>query len=274
MYDRFKWTSGSFRRNRLTQEYEPLQPFFFVALAERAGCQTFVDVGANIGAYSLFATLIPTVRGIFGFEADPATFEELKRNVRVNNLEQRIEIRSNAVSDAVGTLTFGSIGHLSGGNSVVSTSIHHASKFRNRYTVEATTLDQMFAGSVLGPIALKIDVEGHEPEVLDGGKSMLRANPAVIQIECYEGSGSETRNRLDNLGFGQITTIGPDQYFTNVDPLLDPGVVIATYERAVGDMIAYYHRDKPIVVERGDFKLEVVGKSADLARRLKQLVSR
>lgn len=272
MYDRFKWTNASFRRNELTQEYEPLQPFFLNTLAELGRCETFIDVGANIGAYSLFATSIPTVRRVFAFEADRETFDELNRNVQLNNLEQRVEVRPNAVSDAIGTLTFGSVGHLSGANSVVSTSIHDGSKFRDRYAVEATTLDHMFAGSSLGTVALKIDVEGHEAAVLEGGKSMLLANPAVMQIECYDESDGETRNRLDLLGFKQITAIGPDHYFTNIDSLRDLASVIATYERAVGDMIAYYHRDKPVTVQGGNFRLEVIGKSAELARRLKRLV--
>jgi FkbM family methyltransferase len=274
MYDRFNWTSGSFRRNRLTEEYEPLQPFFFVALAKCAACRTFIDVGANIGAYSLFGTLVPTVDHVIAFEADYATVEELKRNVRLNNLEERIEVHLNAVSDMIGTLTFGSMGPLSGANSVVSTSIHHRTKFRARNTVDATTLDETFGAAALGPIAIKIDVEGHEAAVLDGGKSMLRTSPVIMQIECYEGDGEEIKGRLHDIGLKQVTAIGPDHYFTNIESLQVPSAIIETYERSAQDMISYYHRSKAATVEVGDFKLEVVGKSADLARRLKRLLLR
>ena len=272
MYDRFKWTSASLRRNRLTQEYEPLQPFFFIALAERAACRTFIDVGANIGAYSLFATLAPSVRHVVAFEADPATFAELKRNVSLNSLDTSIKVHGSAVSDAAGELAFGSVGRLSGANSVVSTSIHESTNFRDRYMVEATTLDNVFATGADEPLAIKIDVEGHEPAVLKGGEALLRANRAIIQIECYERSGNESRRLLSKLGFEQLTAIGPDHYFTNIDELRDANALIPVYEQASRELIDYYHRDKPVTVEAGDLRIEVTGRSADFARNLKRRV--
>jgi len=274
MYDCFKWTTASLRRNRLTQEYEPLQPFFLRALAERTGCETFVDIGANIGAYSLFATLVPTVRRVIAFEADRGTAEELDRNVVLNGLERHIEVQSLAISDAVGVLTFGHVGYLSGANSVIATSIHNSTRFHDEYPVESTTLDDFFASRSLGAVALKVDVEGHELAVLNGGSCMLQQHPSIVQIEYYEESGDQTRKRLRHLGFKQITAIGPDHYFTNIEALQAPSAIIEIYERAVAQMIAYYHRDQPLVLQRGHFRLELGGKGANVVRRLSRLVRR
>src|SRR5687768_14085806 len=114
MYDRFRWTDVSARRNRLTMEYEPVQPFFLVALAENAGCGTFIDVGANIGAYTLFATLVPTIQRIVAFEAIPETARELRANLALNGLQPRVEVDERAVSSAPGTVSFGVVSKFSG----------------------------------------------------------------------------------------------------------------------------------------------------------------
>jgi FkbM family methyltransferase len=271
VYERFKWTRASVRRNRLTAEYEPLQPFFLLALAERAGCQTFIDVGANIGAYSLFATLVPSVSRVVAFEADPTTLAELRQNVSLNSLEDRVDVHGNAVSDGIKTVAFGKVGYLSGANSIVSTSIHEPATFRESQTVETTTLDHVLVDGALGPLAIKIDVEGHEPAVLEGATSVLRENPVVVQIECYGEAGRETRRRLRDLGIAEITSIGPDHFFTNIESIRDPVAVIRTYEQAAGAMIACGHRDRPVTLEKGDLKLEIIGKTAELARRSKKL---
>jgi FkbM family methyltransferase len=274
MYDRFRWTRASVRRNRLTAEYEPLQPFFFAALCDRAGCRTFVDVGANVGVYSLFATLMPTVGEVIAFEADPTTLAALKKNVEINGLEARIRVYGNAVSDSCGPVMFGTVGALSGANSVVSTSIHNAGKFRRRYTVEATTLDAVLNDAIEPPVAMKIDVEGHEAAVLAGAISILRSNSAVIQVECFGGSADKIVRLLKPLGFDQLTAIGTDHYFTNVESCCDATEVIAVYESASREMIDYANRAKPLTLQQGDFKLEVAGKTAELARKLKRFAGR
>jgi hypothetical protein len=121
---------------------------------------------------------------------------------------------------------------------------------------------------------MKIDVEGHEAAVLDGAKSVLSAQPSVLQIECYPGCGGESKHRLQRLGFSELTAIGPDHYFANMKSLLSPPAIIEIYEQACRDMIAYYHREKPVMLERGDIRLEIAGKTANLARGMKKLVRR
>lgn len=271
MYDRFRWTNLSARRNALTLEYEPLQPFFILALAEKAGCGLFLDVGANIGAYALFATLIPTVERVVAFEANPETIDELKANIALNGLA--IEVQGKAVSSAPGTVSFGVVSKFSGANSVVDTSIHGQTAFHKEVTVEAITLDQMFPEPIGRPVALKIDVEGHEAQVLEGARAMLAANRAVIQMEGYDDSASE--RILRELGYFRLTRIGPDHYFSNIETLRDPAEVVGVYERAAEEMIAYNHRNKAVTIRRGDVGLQLTGKSGDFARDLaKRLIGK
>lgn len=268
MYDRFRWTNVSARRNQLTMEYEPLQPFFLCALAERVGCSTFLDVGANVGVYSLFATLVPSIERVIAFEANCDTANELKSNIALNQLDARIEVQGKAVSNASGTVTFGVVSRYSGANSVVNTSIHDASTFHSRLEVESVTLDSIFPQPVPRPLCIKIDVEGHEGEVIDGGRVMLKANKAVIQLEGYETSGGPHVQKLNELGYSKLTAIGPDIYFSNIDTLAESKEVIGVYERATAELLAFNHRNKAVVVKRGDIALQLTGEAGDFARNL------
>lgn len=84
MYHRFKWTGASHRRNGMSREYEPLQPYFLYALIEATGAKTFVDVGANIGAYSVLMS--PAVDSIIAFEANPMAADEMQKNLDLNGI--------------------------------------------------------------------------------------------------------------------------------------------------------------------------------------------
>ena len=270
MYDHFHWTRPSVRRNRLTAEYEPIQPFFLVALAQRANCKTFVDVGANIGAYSIFSTLVPSIQHIIAFEADPDTLLELRSNVRLNKMDHLIQVEGKAVSDATGTVSFAIIGHHSGANSVARTSIHDQSSFQRQVSVPATTLDACLPPDLPGPLCLKVDVEGHEAAVIEGGSKILGTQQALIQIECYDDAGRANAHRLERLGYRRLTAIGPDHYFANIGTLWDPAVAVAAYEQAASEFIAYGHRQTSPAMNLGSLRLEVGGSAGDMLRRIRK----
>jgi FkbM family methyltransferase len=63
--------------------------------------------------------------------------------------------------------------------------------------VDVTTLDSFFANQTRGPNFLKIDVEGHESSVLDGGRETLERHRPALLIE------SEGRHRMD----GDVRTV-------------------------------------------------------------------
>src|SRR5210317_863569 len=137
MYHRFKWTRPSRRRNGITMEYEPLQPYFLLAIINAAKCRAFADVGSNVGAYSILMSQDPSVEKIVAFEANRAAAEEMQANFRLNALN--IEFERVAVSDKDGTLTFGTVSRLAGNSAVVDTSENR--KFHQVDEIECVTLD-------------------------------------------------------------------------------------------------------------------------------------
>jgi FkbM family methyltransferase len=257
------------RRNIATAEYEPIQPYFLLTLAEKVGCGTFLDIGANIGAYSLFASLVPSIERIVAFEANPEAAAEIKANAALNAVA--VEVHAKAVSSEPGRLSFGVVSAYSGANSVVETTIHERSVFHKQIDVEAVTLDDMFPRPFDRPLCIKIDVEGHEARVMQGGANMFRTNQAIMQIEGYRDRSSS----LEALGYFPLTSIGPDRYVTNIESLRDPSEVITAYEGAVQRIIDGNHRAGAITLKRGDVALQLTGRTAALARRLaKRLLGR
>lgn len=236
MYHLFRWTRLSTGRNLMTRHYEPLQPHLLMAFARRYGCETFIDVGANIGAYSLLMTSIPTIGKVHSFEPSPETVAQLRENIALNGLEDRIEVHNKAVSDRRGELRFGIVNSLSGANSVIDTSIHSTGKFESQVTVEAVRLDDHLP--LRGQrICVKIDIEGHEKAAIAGMTQLLSENHVVLQIEDRPESASDIAETLGPLGFRPLTRIGPDRYFANIEPVLTDRDLVELFEQASGALV-------------------------------------
>jgi FkbM family methyltransferase len=135
----------------------------------------FADVGANVGMYSIWVAG-STGAQVIAFEPIPETFVALNQNIRLNDLCALIKSHRFAIGDAPGEVSMtagqGGLDH------VIDTQAHHDAFVR----VSSKTLDDALEGRT--PLALKIDVEGFELRVLNGGKRSL-GNPElkIILIE-------------------------------------------------------------------------------------------
>jgi FkbM family methyltransferase len=210
----FFWTQKSLDRNVLTEKYEPIQPFLFLQLLEDANCEIIMDIGANIGFYSVIGSLLPKVKAIHSYEAVMETFKALKCNVAMNNLSERIHCHNIGISDCSTMLDFLiSDTPLSGINSSKDSSIHNQKLFGSVRKVPAEPLDKLFdmRGKNLG---MKIDVEGHEDYVIRGANKLLQNNQCILQIECYWSKKADIGNQLQKLGYRLFFEIEND--FTSV----------------------------------------------------------
>ncbi len=249
MYHRFKWTRASHRRNGISQEYEPVQPYFLLALIKATNCKTFVDVGANIGAYSVLMS--EAVDNVIAFEANANAANEMARNLSVNNLQAQI-IRK-AASSRNGTVSFGTVSRLAGNSAVVATSA--GQNFRQTSELESVTLDAILSEQA-EPFAIKIDVEGHEKEVLAGATRTL-SRRCVIQIEDHKGT-------LELEHFRLLARIGPDAYFSNID-----GIEVARiFEDACASLIRANHENKSASLRFGPFGISIHGAPYRIVRFL------
>jgi FkbM family methyltransferase len=123
----------------------------------------FIDVGANVGVYSLLAAS----RGarVLALEPVPATFEHLLDNVHLNRYGARIDARNIGVGSERGELCFST---QSGPTNHVLAPGESAEK---AVTVAVDSLDAIAVD--WSPVMIKIDVEGFEANVIRGATTLL-----------------------------------------------------------------------------------------------------
>ncbi|MDE2292106.1 MAG: FkbM family methyltransferase, partial [Elusimicrobia bacterium] len=129
---------------------------------------TFVDLGANIGYYSVLASRLVGPEGrVFAFEPDTANLELLLRNVRENGC-RNVAVAPYAVSDRVG---FAELYQAESAPAVHSIARPPESS-RGGRRVMTVSLDEYFPEGVC-PDFVKMDVEGAEFMALSGMTRLL-----------------------------------------------------------------------------------------------------
>ncbi len=160
----------------------------FVLHFLRAG-DLFVDIGANIGSYTILASAAKA--DVISFEPVPTTFETLLDNIHLNRLEKTVDARNAAVGRSNGELEM--IADQDTTNQVL-TDAHPYTGASVRVPVVA--LDSALQGRT--PRLIKIDVEGFETEVLAGAQATLQ-HPALAAV-LMELNGSGARYGFDEDG--------------------------------------------------------------------------
>jgi len=143
----------------------------------------FVDVGANIGYYSVIAgAAVGRAGAVYAFEPSARIRARLERNVELNQMPQ-ITVRPEAVAANAGVVRLiepqgtGNDGlayvDMNGGSAGVE--------------VRAVRLDQLPDFFDRAPALIKVDVEGGEPEVFRGAAALLnRSDAPSIIFESFE----------------------------------------------------------------------------------------
>lgn len=150
---------------------------------------TFVDVGANIGSYTVLASAVVGCRTI-SLEPVPSTFRKLQGNVRINGIEALVELHHCAAGAESGEVWFRT--DLDTMNRVVD---EQAAVQKER--VQVRRLDDVFRGTVAA--IWKIDVEGYEEKVLRGADRALQATG--VKAVMLEGHDDHIAERMRIAGF-------------------------------------------------------------------------
>jgi FkbM family methyltransferase len=134
----------------------------------------FIDAGANIGYYSLYAA--PLVRRVLAFEPDPRNHPALQANA---SRSQNIHLHWIALSATSGTA------HLDVSQPTTNSHLlDNESSHANGLSVETRSLDDLVQqDSALRITGIKIDTEGHELPILHGGVKTIAAHQPLILVE-------------------------------------------------------------------------------------------
>jgi FkbM family methyltransferase len=144
----------------------------FLLHALREG-DLFVDVGANVGTYTVLASAVRRARSV-AFEPIARTRDRLIDTLRLNHIEDLVSVRPVAVGGKPGTLELSS--DLDAMNRALAADERYGGITER---VALVTLDDALEGQ--SPALLKIDVEGYEGEVLSGATRTLRS-PGLLGI--------------------------------------------------------------------------------------------
>jgi FkbM family methyltransferase len=132
--------------------------YFSNFLSDQAKPFSFIDIGANIGLFSLIAAANPNCHRCYAFEPNPEIFRSLERNIALNG-HSKIRPYNAAVSATSGPAAFSAHSGHSGAGAL------DAAGTITVMSLNRSALDNIAKCDAL-PKIVKIDVEGHEPVVL------------------------------------------------------------------------------------------------------------
>jgi FkbM family methyltransferase len=152
---------------------------------------TFVDLGANIGYYSMLACrLVGQTGQVLSFEPEPRNFKYLSRNKELNSYSQMTPVHR-AVSDKKDVVKLfvcpydtghHTIKQSEGITSYETKAVYDKDKIMY-VEVETVTLDSYLVGAGISNVDLiKMDVEGAELFALKGMRETIKRNPGLKMI--------------------------------------------------------------------------------------------
>ena len=175
---------------------------------------TFVDIGANIGLYSLMAAA-HGVSKVYAFEPNPFSFSVLARNIISNRYNSVIIPFCLAMNEHSSIVTF-KLGGLHAG-SIENEIIDEGQNSDNQsITTASFSVDELFSTQGISNINhLKIDVDGLELEILRGATGLLsnKALKSLLVEDTSKSQNEETKftSFLEKFNFHQTDTWGRDK---------------------------------------------------------------
>mgnify|MGYP000116615204 CR=1 FL=1 len=175
--------------------------WLFKDLAQNASC--FLDVGANIGLYSVLAAKYNSQLQIHAFEPGKGAVHFLRKNISHNQLQQQVSVHEVAMSNQDSQLEFHEAGHpkfpwlahnLNGSSSLQA---EHGRTKETAYQVAVCRLRSFLEKQALLNFDLiKLDTEHTEQLIIADSQDILAANRPLMMIEIYPEIAEEIQQLL------------------------------------------------------------------------------
>ena len=142
-------------------------------------CSVFIDIGANIGIYTLLASQqMKNMGKVYAFEPSGWAYDRLLENLRINNFNN-VETFKIAVSDITGNLKF----HMCDDDAYNSLSDAPMQKVKEVIEIQSVRLENFCEECGIKVVdIIKIDAEGADYRVLKGAENILKSNPSPMII--------------------------------------------------------------------------------------------
>lgn len=164
-----------------------------------------IDIGANIGYYSLVAANIAKTCAVHSFEPVTENFLALENNIKLNELTN-VVVNNVGISDVETSAKF----FISSDENIGMSGMKPAENFSGISEIkQVTTLDNYVAVNNLPKVDLiKIDIEGNEMNALKGMANVLKKYKPVLFIEIinehlikFDTSADEVYSFLRSLNY-------------------------------------------------------------------------
>jgi FkbM family methyltransferase len=157
--------------------YEPFQSDILVELGKVSN--HFLDIGANMGFYSIALSVENPKLTVESFEPQPNVFEILTSNINLNEFTSRIQPHNTALSNSRGELTM-FVPRYTGSGGASFKNLHDEEGKATEIKVSVNVLDDVIR---VEPDLIKIDVEGSELSVLWGGERIINSSKPTVVVE-------------------------------------------------------------------------------------------
>lgn len=139
----------------------------------------FLDIGANVGSYTVLSSGYIKAKTI-SLEPVPSTFNHLQNNIAINHIGNKVTALNIALGSDEGVINF----------TASLDTVNHVAvpEDKNIIEVPVNKLDNILSEQI--PLLIKIDVEGFETEVLNGGKKTLHDKKLKAIIIELTGHGN------------------------------------------------------------------------------------
>ena len=194
--------------------YEKEQLIFLEKICNKNKVTHFLDIGANIGYYSLFFN---NIKNIYAFEPNKDNFLKLKKNCDLNNRNIKTYNFGLSNINSESKIWYSNKNKM-GGSAIFDKNDPELKKYDtkniNKEKIFIKKLDDIL-DIKNEKILVKIDVERHEKKVLEGMEKIILQNGIIMQIEISDLQKESVFNYLKKMNLRWINTIRHDHYFTN-----------------------------------------------------------
>jgi FkbM family methyltransferase len=167
--------------------------FLWSKLCEKSS--VIFDIGANTGVYSLVAKAVNKNNKVYAFDPVERVYNKLLQNIQLNNYD--INSYQIALSDNTGTAIIYDTDSEHTYSVTVNQNLNVTNNTIIEVSIETVRLDEFIKKNKISKIDLiKIDVETHEPEVLEGMGVYLKEFKPILLIEILN---DEIANKIEKL---------------------------------------------------------------------------
>lgn len=199
-----------------------------------------IDVGAYSGVYTILAIINGGPVSIICFEPNPRMLPILEKNIDLNGDEiGKVSVNSFALSSTDGQLWFAENEHTSASQILSAASLNNIPTLNKNLTkVRVAKLDSL---DITGKIDLvKVDIEGHEIDFLNGSAATLSKNKPIILMEA-----------LDSFEYSKQKELLKEFGYTHVIPVRERNGIVKNYVWIGRELDYFINRISKIIGESG-----------------------